>query len=121
MKFLLALILAFFFTYLCSAAPIEKRSNHGDATWYYPGLGACGYTNSDTDLVIAVAPGHFAARNQCNRPVAISYGNKRVNVKVVDRCAGCGPQDIDLSPTAFAVLAALGVGRMQVVWDFTTP
>ena len=37
---------------------------------------------------------------------------------VVDKCEGCGPTDIDLSPSAFTVLAPKAKGRIQVTWNY---
>ena len=46
-----------------------------------------------------------AAGEQCHRPLTATITNPRngakVTVGVVDRCAGCRPEDIDLSPAAF--------------------
>ena len=36
---------------------------------------------------------------------------------VVDKCEGCGPDDIDLSPSAFTVLAPKAKGRIQVTLE----
>ncbi|CAG8596752.1 12488_t:CDS:2, partial [Racocetra fulgida] len=55
-----------------NASYLEKRDNTGDITFYDVGLGAC-----------------------------VSCGSKSVTVTVVDRCAGCKKNDVDLSPAAF--------------------
>ena len=41
---------------------------------------------------------------------------KTSQVTVVDRCPGCGVNDIDLSPAAFSDLANEGLGRISVSW-----
>ena len=41
-----------------------------------------------------------------------------VQAEVVDKCEGCGPTDIDLSPAAFTVLAPEDKGRIQVTWNY---
>ena len=41
-----------------------------------------------------------------------------VQAEVVDKCEGCGPSDIDLSPAAFTVLAPEDKGRIQVTWNY---
>lgn len=43
-------------------------------------------------------------------------GNKSVDVVVVDRCVGCLPTDLDLSPSAFDVLADEALGRVVGSW-----
>lgn len=47
--------------------------------------------------------------------------NKSVNVTVVDRCAGCGGAfDVDLSPSAFALIGDPNVGRLHYAnWTLT--
>lgn len=37
---------------------------------------------------------------------------------IVDRCMGCAWGSIDLYPDAFAQLADLAEGRIQVTWDW---
>ncbi|PQE10847.1 Rare lipo A protein [Rutstroemia sp. NJR-2017a BBW] len=97
-----ATILAF--TPLIAAAPavspneseLARRANAGDLTYYDVGLGACGWTNSDSEMV--------------------SYGGKSVVVKVVDKCMGCKTDDLDLSPAAFTALAPESLGRIKGTW-----
>ncbi|KDQ18238.1 hypothetical protein BOTBODRAFT_185591 [Botryobasidium botryosum FD-172 SS1] len=119
---------------LTSAAPtegtqLEARANVGQATYFYPGLGACGKYNGNGDLITAVSkllydtyPGHTANPNNnpvCGRRIKANYGGRSVTVTVVDRCEACAFNDLDLSPTAFENLAALSVGRLSgVTWDW---
>ena len=44
---------------------------------------------------------------------------RSIQVAIEDRCAGCGPDDIDLSSGAFqALVGDLGIGRAQgVTWQ----
>ncbi|KAF8994158.1 plant expansin [Cyathus striatus] len=110
------------------ASPLEKRDNVGDATFYDAGLGACGKVNTNSDLIVAVSasffdtfPGYNGANPNnnpvCGRTLQATYQGKTISVKVEDRCAGCAFGDIDLTPTAFAELAALSVGRIHgVTW-----
>ena len=37
---------------------------------------------------------------------------------VADKCEGCGSNDIDLSPSAFTVLAPKAKGRIPVTWNY---
>ncbi|KAI9608256.1 hypothetical protein KEM48_003390 [Puccinia striiformis f. sp. tritici PST-130] len=40
-------------------------------------------------------------------------------VSVVDRCEGCSPDDLDLSPAAFRRLSPLNTGRLHGIrWSF---
>ncbi|KAB5587442.1 putative effector protein [Ceratobasidium theobromae] len=119
------------------AAPVELATNstliargpndthNGQATYYTPGLGACGKWNGAGELVAAVSasvydalmvdknPNHSKA---CGRSARVTAGGKSVNVRVVDRCGDCPQHNIDLSPTAFQQLAPLSKGRISVTW-----
>ncbi|CAG8516056.1 5720_t:CDS:1, partial [Cetraspora pellucida] len=100
---------------------LEKRDNpvgqvnKGDITFYDVGLGACGKVNSNSDLICALSPQVFGTspgnnpnkNPNCGRQLQVTCGSKSVVVTAVDRCAGCGPQDVDLSPSAFGRLLAL--------------
>ncbi|QRV74842.1 hypothetical protein RhiJN_02857 [Ceratobasidium sp. AG-Ba] len=96
------------------------------------GLGACGWTNSDSEWVAAIShelfdnwPG-YAGGNPNNNPVCttphtadITYGGKTIRVGIVDRCEGCALWDLDLSPSAFQQFAPLSTGRLYgATWHF---
>ncbi|THH29213.1 hypothetical protein EUX98_g4959 [Antrodiella citrinella] len=104
-------------------APVT--SGTGQATFYTPGLGACGGTNSESDLIVAVStqiftgfPGAGANPNLnpiCGKQLTATFEGKSVSVTVVDECAGCALNDIDLSPAAFNQLADPSAGRLSGV------
>lgn len=138
-------------------------------TFYAPGLGACGLTNSASDHIAAVSHQFFDSyecvlvppsqhppwradttpqrrqrepeqeqdlRQDRDRALyaspllllsaehgadasiwARAAGGKSVTVKIVDRCGGCkGPTDLDMSPSAFDVLAPESKGRIPITW-----
>lgn len=81
-----------------TGSTISPSSWQGDATFYAPGLGSCGYTNSESDLI--VAPWHALMEQYdvagnpnknplCGKFITCTRGYKSVKVKVVDRCPGC--------------------------------
>ncbi|KAJ7088417.1 RlpA-like double-psi beta-barrel-protein domain-containing protein-containing protein [Mycena belliarum] len=134
-------LLALAFTSIVYAAPlgggisVSVRSNSysADGTFYAPGLGACGKTNSSNQLIVAVGhavfdsyPGaalHPQNPNKnpiCGKKLKATYGQKSVTVTVEDRCAGCpGAADLDFTEAGFRKLAALGVGRIHgVKWEW---
>ncbi|CAG8651661.1 30454_t:CDS:1, partial [Racocetra persica] len=92
-----------------NATYLEKRDKTGDITFYDVGLGACGSRNTNSDLICALSsilfgnsPGGNPNKNKnCGRKVQVSCGSESVTVTVVDRCAGCKTNDVDLSPAAF--------------------
>jgi len=106
----------------------------GDMTFYDTGLGACGWTNKDTDMIAAAAfelfdhyEGGYPDGNPNHAPICgkkisltIPGASKSITLTIVDRCAGCTiPGSMDLSPTAFSQLADQTVGRVHgMTWKF---
>jgi len=97
----------------------------GDGTYYEIGLGACGQVNNDQEDVAALPwsmfdpatpNGNPNANKNCFRHANVTYGDKWVVVKIVDRCAGCNRGDLDLSPGAFCKLAPLSAGRINITY-----
>lgn len=109
---------------LALAAPattpnISPRSNSGSMTYYAVGLGACGITNSDAELVCAMSASLYDANKPCGKHIKITGPAGSVTVKVVDRCVGCAYHDLDLSPTAFQkAIGDLSVGRKTATWEW---
>ncbi|KAI0790248.1 RlpA-like double-psi beta-barrel-protein domain-containing protein-containing protein [Irpex lacteus] len=113
---------------LAQAAPAmqKRQTNTGSATFFTPGLGSCGINSSAADHIVAVSasffdtfPGATANPNTnpvCGRKMTVSFQGKSTTATVVDRCPGCGPTDVDLSPAAFNDLASPDLGRIQVTW-----
>ncbi|EIW57044.1 uncharacterized protein TRAVEDRAFT_171033 [Trametes versicolor FP-101664 SS1] len=111
-----------------ATSALAATSGTGDATFYEAGLGACGISNTDADFIVAIDaqtfdtfPGAGANPNAnpiCHKQLtATGPDGKTVSVLVTDRCAGCAPGSIDLTPTAFQQLASLDVGRLHgVTW-----
>ncbi|KAI1764376.1 RlpA-like double-psi beta-barrel-protein domain-containing protein-containing protein [Hypoxylon sp. FL1150] len=89
----------------------------GDITYYTPGLGACGETNTEADMVVALSPAQFATQpDLCGKTITIELGDKNATAKVVDKCPGCAAGSIDVSPSVFTQLASLDTGRAKVSW-----
>jgi hypothetical protein len=68
---------------------LEARAYNGDITYYYPGLGACGWTNGQNDMIAAVSKIIFTKQNPCGRKIRVKGPKGSVDVKVVDKCMGC--------------------------------
>ncbi|SJL17496.1 uncharacterized protein ARMOST_21048 [Armillaria ostoyae] len=105
----------------------------GDATWYSPngGFGACGTPLQNSDYIVALSTAQYAGGANCGRVIRVSCRflpqvsslflldeGRSVDVTIRDLCPGCGPNEIDLSSSAFQQLAGLDVGRIQVTWDY---
>lgn len=101
-----------------SSAPIEARgAMSGDGTFYTVGLGSCGSTNSDSQMVAALSGSLMGSKSYCGKSVTIKGPSGSVTVKVVDTCPGCAKGDVDLSPSAFQKIASLDAGRVPITWS----
>jgi len=111
-----------------AAAPVEehqlkKRVTHiGDATYYEPGLGGCGWVNGTSDYILAIAlnRAYDANKSNCGQWMRITnpVNGKSAWGQVVDFCVGCKYDDVDLSPTLFDLIANRDQGRLKVEWHF---
>lgn len=114
----LLVALLFFFALLANAAPIEKRASYsGDATFYEVGLGSCGETNSDDELVAALSSELMGSGEYCGKSAKIKSKSGSVTVKVVDTCPSCAKGSVDLSPAAFKKIGDLSEGRISITWS----
>ncbi|PWN46067.1 hypothetical protein IE81DRAFT_284486, partial [Ceraceosorus guamensis] len=105
-----------------SAAPIARRSS-GRATYYAVGLGACGWTNSGNENVVALNTnmyGFTGAKSQyCGRQIEIHYNGNTQRATIVDACPSCpNSGDLDMSRNLFSSLTNgnLGLGQFQMSW-----
>ncbi|KAJ3824647.1 RlpA-like double-psi beta-barrel-protein domain-containing protein-containing protein [Lentinula raphanica] len=106
---------------------LEGEQINWSAGFYEPGLGACGIVNTEDDFIVAMShivydayPG-FTGTNCnpiCNRPITVAFQGKSVQVTVTDDCLVCGSNEMQLSPAAFAQLADLSEGLIQVDWSW---
>ncbi|KAI7862459.1 RlpA-like double-psi beta-barrel-protein domain-containing protein-containing protein [Spinellus fusiger] len=99
------------------AYPLERRDNSGSGTFYEVGLGSCGESNTDSQLVVALSS-ILMEESYCGKKIKATSGHHSVTATVVDNCPGCDVYDIDLSPAAFEKLASLDVGRLSLQWSF---
>ncbi|CAF1422678.1 unnamed protein product [Adineta ricciae] len=117
----------------CKSGPCKGGSGNnggqrsGEATYYAPGLGACGGYNHGNEFVVAMAAPdfdpHTPNRNPnnnrlCGRHISVNGPRGSVTVRVVDRCPVCKPGDLDLSPAAFDRIANRNQGRVRINWRF---
>ena len=126
--------------------PGGAKTYTGDLTYYGTGLGACGVTSTDNDLIVSISHFVFDAMQSgsdpnknplCGKKLRAQRDNNgktvSVDLTVVDRCAcaillfarpyanivkgtGCQPNDIDVSPAVFKKLADMDLGRVSVTW-----
>ncbi|KAI8634836.1 RlpA-like double-psi beta-barrel-protein domain-containing protein-containing protein [Xylariaceae sp. FL1651] len=115
---------------LVSALPLEPRQSvqTGDLTYYTPGLGACGVTNTEDDAIVALswqlfdqytpASGNPNLNTLCGRQIQITRNGASAVVTVADRCTGCQLNDLDVPIKVFGELADPAAGRVQMEWTW---
>ncbi|KAI7902825.1 RlpA-like double-psi beta-barrel-protein domain-containing protein-containing protein [Cokeromyces recurvatus] len=119
---IIAALLAFFT--ITQAAVIEKRGSYsGHATFYSvkkSGKPSCGGKYNNNDLVVALSHKRMPKGHgkPCGKKIRVKGPKGSVRVKVVDTCAGCSKNHIDLSPKAFEKIAKKKTGRVDVTWSF---
>ncbi|KAG0253077.1 hypothetical protein DFQ27_007688 [Actinomortierella ambigua] len=122
-----------------SAAPVRTRARNprlstrintlsaSDArtTWFSDKTGSCRLPFDQSDMIVALNAkmmGDYSGpRSQCGRIMEVSYGEKKVEVAVVDTCPSeyCTRGAIDLSQAAFKKLAGLDKGVLETTWKLT--
>ncbi|KAL9548632.1 hypothetical protein MBANPS3_005587 [Mucor bainieri] len=99
-----------------AASNLQARSSQsGDATFYAVGLGSCGETNSDDEMVAALSSSLMGGSNSdlCGKSITVKSASGSVTLKVVDSCPG----DVDMSEAAFKKLGQLDEGRIPITWS----
>ncbi|TCD63245.1 hypothetical protein EIP91_005801 [Steccherinum ochraceum] len=105
------------------SSPVKSRAvaqHTGRGTWYDAGLGACGFTDSDSDPVVALSVGDYGSGQNCNKWISITNTATGATAKgqIRDKCPGCPGDSIDMSPALFQQLGNLDQGVLQVAWHF---
>lgn len=94
----------------------------GRATFYRDkhGRGACALPRPAPWDTIYAAINRSDWRNSlvCGACAWVFGETDSVLVRIADRCGGCKPGGLDLSPAAFRKLAPLGKGRIDISWRF---
>jgi expansin len=92
----------------------------GEATYYAAdGSGNCSFepTAARPLFVVALNDADYDHAGLCGACVRVQGPLGSAVVRVVDRCPGCGPGDIDLSTDAFERIANPADGRVPVTWQ----
>jgi expansin (peptidoglycan-binding protein) len=92
----------------------------GIATHYVlQGLPNCSYPSPPGDqLFVALSPAEYASAGGCGGYLEVTGPDGSVRVKVIDQCPECATGHIDLSETAFARLAPLSAGLINVHYTY---
>ena len=91
----------------------------GTATHYVlTGLPNCSYPTPPADgFFVALSPSEYDSAAACGGYLTVTGPDGSVTVKVVDQCPDCASGHIDLSEPAFAKLAPLGAGLINVTYQ----
>ncbi|KAI8579550.1 hypothetical protein K450DRAFT_271859 [Umbelopsis ramanniana AG] len=101
------------------AASIQRRSQYsGDGTYYSVGLGSCGKTNEDSEMVAALNAPQMGKNKYCGKSAKVKGPNGSVTVKIVDTCPECDSGSLDLSPSAFKKIGDMSDGRISISWEW---
>jgi expansin len=94
--------------------------HQGEATHYdADGSGNCSFPAVKGEvLVAAIGAPHYDTSNACGACAAVEGPDGSVTIRIVDRCPGCDPGDLDLSRAAFARIAPLVQGRVPISWRY---
>ena len=110
---------------IAALSPMAVLAKSGQATFFFPGLGACGKNNNSNDLIVALPVQYWTTANPnldpvCGRKIEVTRNGKSVTARVVDKCPAdsCPGENIDLSPAAFDKIGNRNEGRVQVSWKF---
>lgn len=113
-----------------STGPTPIGAVHtGQLTYFSPAVGACGFTNTETDMVVAVSHelwdkvqvGANPNTNPlCGKRLRLTGPLGSVDVSVADRCpaASCTLWNVDASRGAYLKIANEVDGRVPLNWQW---
>jgi expansin len=103
-----------------SALSEQSGTVPGTATHYVlAGLPNCSYPSPPTnDLFVALPPPQYDGAAACGGYLTVTGPDGSVTVQVIDQCPDCAAGHIDLSEAAFAVLAPLSAGLINVRYRY---
>ncbi|WWD18814.1 hypothetical protein CI109_103269 [Kwoniella shandongensis] len=109
-------------TFVAAAPSFEKRAdNAGTATYFDAGLGACGWTNSNSDYIVAVNSAQYEGA-KCGQKLWLwnPATQKMAFPTVADECPSCSSGDLDLSTGLFEFLADgnMDQGIFEMKWGY---
>ncbi|WP_320781444.1 expansin EXLX1 family cellulose-binding protein [Streptomyces sp. CRN 30] len=95
-------------------------ATHYDAA---DGDGACSFGPSPDMMIAAMNTTDYETSKACGAHVLVRAANgASVTVRITNECPSpCAPGQIDLSRQAFAELAALSVGELDITWSLLSP
>jgi expansin (peptidoglycan-binding protein) len=104
-------------------APTPNPIHQGVATYYNAtGSGSCMFDPSPNDLMVsAMNEVEYNHSWYCGSYLHVIGPKGAVDVRIVDLCPGCLAGHLDLSEQAFAQIADLPQGRVNITWQLISP
>ncbi|GJM41071.1 MAG: hypothetical protein DHS20C20_13530 [Ardenticatenaceae bacterium] len=95
----------------------------GEGTYYFAtGAGNCSFDPSPQNLMVAALNSvDYAGSALCGAFIEVTGPQGSVVVRIVDQCPGCAEGDVDLSQEAYAEIAELAAGRVDISWQLVSP
>lgn len=93
----------------------------GIATFYRwaNGGGNCSFDPTPNNLMVAALNQvDYAGSSACGASIEVVGPRGRVTVRIVDQCGDCQQGHVDLSPSAFALIADTVLGIVPIKWRF---
>jgi expansin len=103
-----------------SALSEQSGTVSGTATHYVlTSLPNCSYPSPPADgLFVALSPREYNGAAACGGYLTVTGPDGSVTVQVIDQCPDCAARHIDLSEAAFAELAPLSAGLINVRYQY---
>jgi expansin (peptidoglycan-binding protein) len=103
-----------------SAMTVDAGTVTGIATHYVlEGVPNCSYSPPANGLFVALSPSEYNSAAACGGYISVTGPNgNSVTVEVIDQCPECASGHIDLSEPAFAELAPLSAGLIDVHYQY---
>jgi expansin (peptidoglycan-binding protein) len=103
-----------------SAGSEQSGTVSGIATHYVlSGLPNCSYPSPPANnLFVALSPSEYNSAAACGGYLTVTGPDGSVTVQVIDQCPECATGHIDLSEPAFAELAPLSAGLINVHYQY---
>jgi expansin len=102
-----------------SAAAAGGTSAQTATHYVLQGLPNCSYPSPPADgLFVALPPAEYGSAAACGGYLQVNGPDGSVRVKVIDQCPDCASGHVDLSEAAFAKLAPLSAGLINVTYAY---
>lgn len=97
------------------------HSGEGTYYWEADGTGNCLFDQTGNLMIAAMNQYDYGTADLCGAYIQATGPKGSVVVRIVDQCANCEDEQVDFSPEAFAVIADIPDGRVDITWQLISP